>query len=463
MEGQGSCAEQTRAPWYDAPGSECEAEWCQIHTSSDLSSSPTSSSGRGGSKGQQQRAAARLVRREVPARASNKASAEDLKELQSLIQDEAMNLRKALASKASLDQAQELKSWAAAQGAGNAATTTVPQEVMHMRWEWRAGMVLIVALQIYSMRVGAVAPDAMGIGARATPAVTEPLEPSVGTEHLRESIQSKASCTQVAVIEASLAELWAGTERLQDSVLRKADVTQVTPVEAAVLELQVQMKKLDGKLQGKASLGQVTSLEATLSEVQAQVEKLSRNIQSMKAEAGAQMHGSEGQLRVTPGVQNALQVQRIAKDPAVLAGRHVAFFNRFHNHFVRMRGDGKIDASGPKDVGRVPGAWGRFAVVAAAGGGIALHNTFHDRFVNLGGDADALVLTTSKITAWDPMHAAQRWPSVCFTMVDVALGDIALHNEYRRRFVGMRHAEEMDANSTTIGPSERFSLVVLEE
>lgn len=444
MASQASCAEEASATWSDAPGSERDAEWYQIHTGSEVSSSAASRSGRRGKPGQQQRATTRSVQREGLSKAS-------IEELQSIVWHDAEHFRQALATKASFEDVEELRAWAAAQDAETAAAKQARQDVAHMRLEWRAGILVMLALQLYSVLLGGLAPDVAGTYARTTPA---------GTVLAEDDIRSNASSARMAAMEAALAGLKTGTAHLHDSVQRKADLTQLALVEAAVAELQVLVKRFDGNIQGMAGLSRVASVEAILSEVQLQVEELSRNILNLKAESAAQREHTEATGRVTAGVQSAVQVQSIAADPTALAGRRVALFNRFHNQYVSMRGDDQIDASGPADPGRWPGVWGRFTVVAAAGGGIALHNAFHDRFIRLGFEGR---MTTSKIQAWDSLHATQRWPSECFSIIDAGLGEIALRSEQYRRFVGMRDDERMDGDGYRIGPDERFFLVVVED
>ncbi|CAE7242733.1 unnamed protein product [Symbiodinium sp. CCMP2592] len=121
-----------------------------------------------------------------------------------------------------------------------------------------------------------------------------------------------------------------------------------------------------------------------------------------------------------------------------LGDGEVAFHNTASNRFLNMRAEGVGRSNHPPKPPQLPSNWGweRFRILPAErilvpGSSIALHSPRWNRFVVM--TNGALERSVEK----DVTDFPEEWTWERFTVVDAGGGQIALHNTFQNRFVGV--------------------------
>ena len=128
----------------------------------------------------------------------------------------------------------------------------------------------------------------------------------------------------------------------------------------------------------------------------------------------------------------------------LLSGSIIGLHSSRHNRFVRMNGNGRMDASSVQNWNAFPSdwTWERFRVVDAGNGEIALHCPRHNRFVRMHSNGD---MDVSEVRNWNDFPSVWTWER--FRVVDAGNGEIALHSPIHNRFVRMNNGADMDTRA----------------
>merc|ERR1719409_2066492 len=153
----------------------------------------------------------------------------------------------------------------------------------------------------------------------------------------------------------------------------------------------------------------------------------------------------------------------------------IALHNKVHNRFIRMRNNGRMDASARRAASQLPRGWTweRLTVVRYGcrrvrkrrprprprrprrkrpvrrirwrpgrllPGCVALHNKVHNRFVRMNNKRD---MDVSPRKAWNRMPRGWNWER--FRIVKAGNGQIALHSRVHNRFIRMTKSGRMVA------------------